>query len=302
MAKSNVSRETRIAAGVIAICTVVCILYARAATRVGVAGLATYAAGAFAMVLAAVLLGGIVASLARSVLRDDRASESAGGSHETLSCRRALAAERPMLLCAAAEVAGVAGIWALGIFLSDFLPYGAVCIVLVAGVVAASIGWVVAVWRIFRARCGNRCSVAVLRGRVVGDAILVTIALAACGALALGVMQFARVAVDVATGPQHAIATIDDMHRVRHGDVRKGGFSDETMQVDFTVLQSSGCGVGQDAMDASVASEGGSSAYRIELSSVDHREVEFFEECVAGDRVDIAFYPRTETLVAARGA
>lgn len=207
-----------------------------------------------------------------------------------------------MLLCAAAEVAGVAGIWALGIFLSDFLPYGAVRIVLVAGVVAASIGWVVAVWRIFRARCGNRCSVAVLRGRVVGDAILVTIALAACGALALGVMQFARVAVDVATGPQHAIATIDDMHRVRHGDVRKGGFSDETMQVDFTVLQSSGCGVGQDVMDASVASEGGSSAYRIELSSVDHREVEFFEECVAGDRVDIAFYPRTETLVAARGA
>ena len=283
-------------AGVVVICAVACILYSRAATRVGTAGLATYAAGAFAMVLAAVLLGGIVASLARSVLRDDRASESAGGSHETLSCRRALAAERPMLLCAAAEVAGVAGIWALGIFLSDFLPYGAVRIALVVGIVAASIGWVVAVWRIFRARCGNRCSVAVLRGRVIGDAILVTIALAACGALALGVVHFTRVAIDVAAGPQHVIATIGEVHRVKHGDARKGGFSDETMRVDFTVSQNDGNDAGQGAMGAFAASESGI-AYRIEPSSVDYCEVEFFEECVAGDRVDIAFYPRTETLV-----
>ncbi len=50
MTKSDVSRETRIAAGIVAVCAVACILYSRAASRVGVAGLVTYAVSAASMV------------------------------------------------------------------------------------------------------------------------------------------------------------------------------------------------------------------------------------------------------------
>lgn len=149
MAKSNVSRETRIAAGIAAVCAVACILYSRAASRVGMAGLVTYAASAASMVLAAVLLGGVCAVLAGMVLRDAWAK----GPDRRLdfSYKEAFEAERPVLLCAALEVAGVVGVWALGIAVSGFLPYGAIRMVLVAGVAMATIAWVVLVWRTFRA-------------------------------------------------------------------------------------------------------------------------------------------------------
>lgn len=46
MAKLSVSRKTRFAAGIVAVCAVACILYSRAASRVGADGLVTYAVGA----------------------------------------------------------------------------------------------------------------------------------------------------------------------------------------------------------------------------------------------------------------
>ena len=161
--ESNFSHKTRIAAGIVAVCAVACILYG-AASRVGMAGLVTYAASAVSMVLAALLLGGVCAVLAGMVLRDAWAK----GRNQRLefSYKEALRAERPVLLCAASEVAGVVGVWALGIAVSGLLPYGAIRMVLVAGVAMATIAWVVLVWRAFRAIFGARCNVVLLRGRV----------------------------------------------------------------------------------------------------------------------------------------
>lgn len=88
------------------------------------------------MVLAAVLLGGVCAVLTGMVLRDAWAK----GPNRRLdfSYKEAFKAERPVLLCAVLEVAGVVGVWALGIAVSGFLPYGAARIVLVAGVAMAT--------------------------------------------------------------------------------------------------------------------------------------------------------------------
>ena len=136
MVKSSFSHKTRIAAGIVAVCVVACILYSRAASRVGVAGLITYAASAVSMVLAALLLGGVCAVLAGMVLRD--AWDKGPNRRLDFSYKEAFKAECPVLLCAALEVAGIVGVWALGIAVSGFLPYGAARIVLVAGVAMAT--------------------------------------------------------------------------------------------------------------------------------------------------------------------
>ncbi|RNL19617.1 hypothetical protein DMP07_06505 [Slackia faecicanis] len=283
MAKSSVSRKTRIAAGIVAACAAACILYSRAASRVGAAGLITYAAGAASMILAALLLGGICAVLTGTVLRG--AWDKGRNQRLEFSYKEALRAERPVLLCAASEVAGVVGVWALGIAVSGFLPYGTARMVLVAGVAIATIAWVVIVWRVFRARFGNRCNVVLLRGRVISDVIIVTIAVLACAALALGVVRFSRLAIDMAAGPQNIEASIVEIDTVkRAGDARKGGFSGEVTEVDFAEVQG---GVE------------GSTLHRIELASIDGDEIEFFATSAVGDRIRIVFYPRTETLVSA---
>lgn len=283
MVKSNFSHKTRIAAGIAAVYAVACILYSRAASRVGVAGLVTYAASAASMVLAAVLLGGVCAVLTGMVLRDAWAK----GPNQRLdfSYKEAFKAERPVLLCAVLEVAGVVGVWALGIAVSGFLPYGAARIVLVAGVAVAMIAWVVLAWRAFRARFGVRCNVVLLRGRVISSAIVVAVAMLACAAIALGVVRFSSLAIDVTAGPEDIEASIVEVDAVkRGGDARKGGFSGEATEVDFAEVRG---GVGQSAL------------HRIELASTDDDEVEFFSTCAAGDRIRIVFYPRTETLVTA---
>lgn len=281
--KSNFSHKTRIAAGIAAVCAVACILYSRAASRVGVAGLVTYASSAASMVLAAVLLGGVCAVLTGMVLRDAWAK----GPNQRLdfSYKEAFKAERPVLLCAVLEVAGVVGVWALGIAVSGFLPYGAARIVLVAGVAVAMIAWVVLAWRAFRARFGVRCNAVLLRGRVISSAIVVAVAMLACAAIALGVVRFSSLAIDVTAGPEDIEASIVEVDAVkRGGDARKGGFSGEATEVDFAEARG---GVGQSAL------------HRIELASTDDDEVEFFSTCAAGDRISIVFYPRTETLVTA---
>lgn len=235
------------------------------------------------MVLAAVLLGGVCAVLTGMVLRDAWAK----GPNQRLnfSYKEAFKAERPVLLCAVLEVAGVVGVWALGIAVSGFLPYGAARIVLVAGVAVAMIAWVVLVWRAFRARFGARCNVVLLRGRVISSAIVVAVAMLACAALALGVVRFSSLAIDVTAGPEDIEASIVEVDAVkRGGDARKGGFSGEATEVDFAEVRG---GVGQSAL------------HRIELASTDGDEVEFFSTCAAGDRIRIVFYPRTETLVTA---
>ena len=283
MVKSNFSHKTRIAAGIAAVCAVAYILYSRAASRVGVAGLVTYAASAASMVLAAVLLGGVCAVLTGMVLRDAWAK----GPNQRLdfSYKEAFKAERPVLLCAVLEVAGVVGVWALGIAVSGFLPYGAARIVLVAGVAVAMIAWIVLAWRAFRARFGVRCNVVLLRGRVISSAIVVAVAMLACAAIALGVVRFSSLAIDVTAGPEDIEASIVEVDAVkRGGDARKGGFSGEATEVDFAEVRG---GVGQSAL------------HRIELASTDDDEVEFFSTCAAGDRIRIVFYPRTETLVTA---
>ncbi len=199
--------------------------------------------------------------------------------------QEAFKAERPVLLCAVLEVAGVVGVWALGIAVSGFLPYGAARIVLVAGVAVAMIAWVVLAWRAFRARFGVRCNVVLLRGRVISSAIVVAVAMLACAAIALGVVRFSSLAIDVTAGPEDIEASIVEVDAVkRGGDARKGGFSGEATEVDFAEVRG---GVGQSAL------------HRIELASTDDDEVEFFSTCAAGDRISIVFYPRTETLVTA---
>ena len=283
MAKSSVSRKTRFAAGIVAVCAAACILYSRAASRVGAAGLVTYAASAASMILAALLLGGSCAVLTGSVLRDAWAK----GRNQRLefSYKEALRAERPVLLCAALEVAGVVGVWALGIAISSLLPYGAVRMALVAGVVVATIAWVVFVWRAFRARFGARCDVVLLRGRVISDVIVVFVAMLACAALTFGVVRFSCLAIDVAAGPQDIEASIVEVDAARRsGDARKGGFSGEVTEVDFVAVQG---GVE------------GSTSHRIELASIDGDEIEFFATSTVGDGIRIVFYPRTETLVSA---
>lgn len=283
MAKSSVSRKTRFAAGIVAACAVACILYSRAASRVGVAGLVTYAASAASMILAALLLGGICTVLAGTVLRDAWAK----GRNQRLefSYKEALRAECPVLLCAASEVAGVAGVWALGIAVSGLLPYGAARMALVAGVVVATIAWVVFVWRAFRARFGACCNVVLLRGRVISGVVVVFVAMLACAALMLGVVRFSCLAIDVAAGPQDIEASIVEVDAAkRSGDARKGGFSGEVTEVDFAEVQG---GVE------------GSTLHCIELSSIDGDEIEFFATSAVGDRIRIVFYPRTETLVSA---
>lgn len=283
MVKSSFSHKTRIAAGMVAVCAVACILYSRAVSRVGMAGLVTYAASAASMVLAALLLGGVCAVLTGMVLRDAWAK----GSNQRLgfSYKEAFKAERPVLLCAVLEVAGVVGVWALGIAVSGFLPYGAARIVLVAGVAVVMIAWVVLAWRAFRARFGVRCNVVLLRGRVISGAIVVAVAMLACAALALGVVRFSSLAIDVTAGPEDIEASIVEVDVVkRGGDARKGGFSGEVTEVDFAEVRD---GVGQSAL------------HRIELASTDGDEAEFFVTCAAGDRVRIVFYPHTETLVTA---
>lgn len=283
MVKSSFSHKTRIAAGIVAVCVVACILYSRAASRVGVAGLITYAASAVSMVLAALLLGGVCAVLAGMVLRD--AWDKGPNRRLDFSYKEAFKAECPVLLCAALEVAGIAGVWALGIAVSGFLPYGAARIVLVAGVAMAMIAWVVLAWRAFRARFGVRCNVVLLRGRVISSAIVVAVAMLACAAIALGVVRFSSLAIDVTAGPEDIEASIVEVDAVkRGGDARKGGFSGEATEVDFAEVRG---GVGQSAL------------HRIELASTDDDEVEFFSTCAAGDRISIVFYPRTETLVTA---
>ena len=235
------------------------------------------------MILAALLLGGICAVLTGTVLRG--AWDKGRNQRLEFSYKEALRAERPVLLCAASEVAGVVGVWALGIAVSGFLPYGTARMVLVAGVAIATIAWVVIVWRVFRARFGNRCNVVLLRGRVISDVIIVTIAVLACAALALGVVRFSRLAIDMAAGPQNIEASIVEIDTVkRAGDARKGGFSGEVTEVDFAEVQG---GVE------------GSTLHRIELASIDGDEIEFFATSAVGDRIRIVFYPRTETLVSA---
>ena len=232
MTKSDVSRETRTAAGTVAVCAVACILYSRAASRVGTAGLVTYAASAVSMVLAALLLGGVCAVLAGMVLRD--AWVKGPNRQLDFSYKEAFKAECPVLLCAALEVAGIVGVWALGIAVSGFLPYGAARIVLVVGVAMATIAWVVFVWRAFCARFGARCNVVLLRGRVISGAIVVAVAMLACAALALGVVRFSSLAIDVTAGPEDIEASIVEVDAMkRGGDARKGGFSGEATEVDF---------------------------------------------------------------------
>lgn len=255
----------------------------RAASRVGVAGLVTYAVSAASIVLAALLLSGVCVVLTRAVLRDAWAK----GPNRRLdfSYKEAFKAECPVLLCAALEVAGIVGVWALGIAVSGFLPYGAVRMALVAGVAMATIAWVVFVWRAFRARFGARCDVVLLRGRVISSAIVVAVAMLACATLALGVVRFSSLAIDVTAGPEDIEASIVEVDAMkRGGDARKGGFSGEATEVDFAEVRG---GVGQSAL------------HRIELTSTDDDEVEFFSTCAAGDRISIVFYPRTETLVTA---
>lgn len=283
MTKSSVSRETRFAAGVVAVCAAACILYSRAASRVGADGLVTYAVGAASMIFAALFLGGVCVVLARSVLRD--AAQGGGRSQSSFSCKEGIGTERAVLLCAISEVAGVVGVWALGIVVSDFLPYGAARIALVAGVAIATIAWVVFAWRVLRVRLGGRCNIALLRGRVISASIVVAVAMLACAALALGVVRFSCLAIDMAAGPQDIEASIVEIDTVkRGGDARKGGFSGEMTEVDFAEVH--------DGVEES-------DLYRIELASIDRNQIEFFANRTAGDRVRIVFYPRTETLVAA---
>ena len=283
MAKSSVSCKTRFAAGIVAICAAACILYSRAASRVGAAGLVTYAASVASMILAALLLGGICAVLAGSVLRDVWAKDR--NQRLEFSYKEAIRAERPVLLCAALEVAGVVGVWALGIAISSLLPYGAVRMALVAGVVVATIAWVVFVWRAFRARFGARCDVVLLRGRVISDVVVVFVAMLACAALTFGIVRFSCLAIDVAAGSQDIEASIVEVDAAkRSGDARKGGFSGEVTEVDFVAVQG---GVK------------GSALHRIELASIDGDEIEFFATSTVGDGIRIVFYPRTETLVSA---
>ncbi len=235
------------------------------------------------MILAALLLGGICTVLAGTVLRDAWAK----GRNQRLefSYKEALRAECPVLLCAASEVAGVAGVWALGIAVSGLLPYGAARMALVAGVVVATIAWVVFVWRAFRARFGACCNVVLLRGRVISGVVVVFVAMLACAALMLGVVRFSCLAIDVAAGPQDIEASIVEVDAAkRSGDARKGGFSGEVTEVDFAEVQG---GVE------------GSTLHCIELSSIDGDEIEFFATSAVGDRIRIVFYPRTETLVSA---
>lgn len=235
------------------------------------------------MLLAAVLLGGVCAVLAGMALRD--AWVKGPDRRLDFSCQEAFKAELPVLLCAVLEVTGVVGVWALGIAVSGFLPYGAIRIVLVAGVAVATVAWVVLVWRAFRARFGARCNVALLRGRVISGAIVVAVAMLACAALVLGVVRFSCLAIDVAAGPEDIEASIVEVDAVkRGGDARKGGFSGEATEVDFAEVAA---GVGESGL------------HRIELASTDGDEVEFFSTCTAGDRVRIVFYPHTETLVTA---
>lgn len=283
MTKSSVSRETRFAAGVVAVCAAACILYSRAASRVGADGLVTYAVGAASMIFAALFLGGVCVVMARSVLRD--AAHGGGRSQSNFSCKEAIGTERAVLLCAISEVAGVVGVWALGIVVSDFLPYGAARIALVAGVAIATIAWVVFAWRVLRVRLGGRCDIALLRGRVISAAIVVVVAAAACAACVFGMIRFSCLATDMAAGPQNIEASIVEIDTVkRGGDARKGGFSGEMTEVDFAEVH--------DGVEES-------DLYRIELASIDRDQIEFFANRTAGDRVRIVFYPRTETLVAA---
>ncbi|MFQ9741396.1 MAG: hypothetical protein ACLRX5_02175 [Slackia sp.] len=186
MVKSNFSHKTRIAAGIAAVCAVACILYSRVASRVGMAGLVTYAASAASMVLAALLLGGVCAVLTGMVLRDVWAK----GPNQRLdfSYKEAFKAERPVLLCAVLEVAGVVGVWALGIAVSGFLPYGAVRMALVAGRDGDDCLGRVCVARVSRA--SGRCNVVLLRGRVISGAIVVAVAMLACAALRSGSFVF----------------------------------------------------------------------------------------------------------------
>lgn len=235
------------------------------------------------MILAALLLGGICTVLAGTVLRDAWAK----GRNQRLefSYKEALRAECPVLLCAASEVAGVVGVWALGIAVSGLLPYGVVRMALVAGVVVATIAWVVFVWRAFRVRFGACCNVVLLRGRVISGVVVVFVAMLACAALMLGVVRFSCLAIDVAAGPQDIEASIVEVDAAkRSGDARKGGFSGEVTEVDFAEVQG---GVE------------GSTLHCIELSSIDGDEIEFFATSAVGDRIRIVFYPRTETLVSA---
>ena len=235
------------------------------------------------MILAALLLGGICAVLTGSVLRDVWAKDR--NQRLEFSYKEAIRAERPVLLCAALEVAGVVGVWALGIAISSLLPYGAVRMALVAGVVVATIAWVVFVWRAFRARFGARCDVVLLRGRVISDVIVVFVAMLACAALTFGVVRFSCLAIDVAAGPRDIEASIVEVDAARRsGDARKGGFSGEVTEVDFVAVQG---GVE------------GSALHRIELASIDGDEIEFFATSTVGDGIRIVFYPRTETLVSA---
>lgn len=235
------------------------------------------------MVLAAVLLGGVCAVLTGMVLRDAWVK----GPNQRLgfSYKGAFRAERPVLLCAVLEVAGVVGVWALGIAVSGFLPYGAARIVLVAGVAVVMIAWVVLAWRAFRVRFGVRCDVVLLRGRVISDVVIVFVAMLACAALMFGLVRFSCLAIDVTAGPEDIEASIVEVNSVkRGGDARKGGFSGEVTEVDFAEVRD---GVEESAL------------HRIELASTDGDEAEFFVTCAAGDRVRIVFYPRTETLVTA---
>lgn len=235
------------------------------------------------MILAALLLGGICAVLAGSVLRDVWAKDR--NQRLEFSYKEAIRAERPVLLCAALEVAGVVGVWALGIAISSLLPYGAVRMALVAGVVVATIAWVVFVWRAFRARFGARCDVVLLRGRVISDVVVVFVAMLACAALTFGIVRFSCLAIDVAAGSQDIEASIVEVDAAkRSGDARKGGFSGEVTEVDFVAVQG---GVK------------GSALHRIELASIDGDEIEFFATSTVGDGIRIVFYPRTETLVSA---
>lgn len=124
-----------------------------------------------------------------------------------------------------------------------------------------------------------------LRGRVISGAIVVAVAMLACAALALGIVRFSCLAIDVTAGPEDIEASIVEVDAMkRGGDARKGGFSGEATEVDFAEVRG---GVGQSAL------------HRIELASTDGDEVEFFSACTAGDRVRIVFYPHTETLVTA---
>ncbi len=282
------------------------------------------------MILAALLLGGICTVLAGTVLRDAWAK----GRNQRLefSYKEALRAECPVLLCAASEVAGVAGVWALGIAVSGLLPYGAARMALVAGVVVATIAWVVFVWRAFRARFGACCNVVLLRGRVISGVIVVFVAMLACAALTFGVVRFSCLAIDVAAGPQDIEASIVEVDAARRVivvfvamlacaaltfgvvrfsclaiDVAAGPQDIEASIVEVDAARRSGDarkgGFSGEVTEVDfVAVQGGvegSTSHRIELASIDGDEIEFFATSTVGDGIRIVFYPRTETLVSA---